>query len=752
MGIASDSAPDIAVIDRAIASALPSQDRVRFGDVGMRVSDLKIFRDRLAGTISTQSRMGIPVPSSDTPNGTVFKWPGGVVNFRFDPTQAGNSTITADKMRQFRDSVAEWAAFANLTFNEFSGTPPANYITVQEKADGSEGGFSSSVGMAGGEQFVQIGAHSWNRGTVCHEVGHAIGLFHEQQRDDRDTYVVINFNNINPADQPNFTKLPGGSTAKGAYDFYSVMHYARDALSSNGADTISMQPAYAQFINLIGKVYDRVLSKLDRAGMALVYGNPATLPGAVVTNTNDSGPGSLRTAVYFAFDKSTDAPPVPTTVTFHIPGVAGPNVNFSGGVFTIQTTHYMTAPGDGTTIYGTTQTTFTGDTNPNGPEIVLNGSVQALYETIGGTFGPCFILRQANCTVKGCVIQGYDQQGIQIANNAGLLSVATGNLVSGCYIGTDKSGTASVPNTFPGIEIYAGANHNTIGGTTAAARNLISGSAHYGIYIHDAGSNNNLIEGNYIGLNAAGTGVLSNAFAGVAIRSGAQSNTIGGTTTNARNVISGNKGEGIQVGDSGTNSNVILGNYIGTNAAGSGAIPNGLTDPANHFYAAGIAIFAGAKNNVIGGTVAGSANVISGNAAGAVALSDTGTNGNLVRGNLIGTNPAGTSAIGNGVIDPGYAFSAISIFDGPQSNTIGGTTPGAGNIVSGNNGPGILISGVGANANAIQGSSAAHPPIRSEEPWSARRMYFPAMDSTASPSPEPIPTRTWSPEILSERT
>jgi hypothetical protein len=640
MGTASNNAPDIAAIDRAIASTLPGQERVRFGDVGMRVSDLKIFRDRLAGTASTQRRTGSPVPSSDTPNGSAFKWPGGMVNFRFDPTQAGNSTITTDKMRQFRDSVAEWAAFANLTFNEFSGTPPANYITVQEKADGSEGGFSSSVGMAGGEQFVQIGAHSWNRGTVCHEVGHAIGLFHEQQRDDRDTYVVINFNNINPADQPNFTKLPGGSTAKGAYDFYSVMHYARDALSSNGADTISMQPAYAQFINLIGKVYDRVLSKLDRAGMALVYGNPATLPGAVVTNTNDSGPGSLRTAVYFAFDKSTDAPPVPTTVTFHIPGVAGPNVNFSGGVFTIQTTHYMTAPGDGTTIDGTTQTTFTGDTNPNGPEIVLNGSVQALYETIGGTFGPCFILRQANCTVKGFVIQGYDQQGIQIANNPGLLSVATGNVVSGCYIGTDKTGT----------------------------------------------------------------GALSNTFAGVAIRNGAQSNTIGGTTANARNVISGNKGEGIQVGDAGTNSNVILGNFIGTDAAGSAAVPNGLTDPANHSYAAGIAIFAGAKNNVIGGSVAGSANVISGNAAGAVALSDTATSGNLVRGNLIGTNPTGTSAIANGVIDPGYAFSAISIFDGPQSNTIGGTTPGAGNIVSGNNGPGILISGVGANANTIQGN------------------------------------------------
>jgi hypothetical protein len=699
-----DNAADIAILDRAIASAAPGQERVRFGDVGMRVADLKIFRDRLARTIAPQNQAGTPEPSAVTPNGTVFKWPGGVVNFRFDPTQVSNNTITTDKMRQFRDSVAEWAAFANLIFNEFSGAPPANYITVQEKSDGFEGGFSSSVGMAGGEQFVQIGAHSWNRGTVCHEVGHALGLFHEQQRDDRDTYVIINFNNIDPSQQPNFTKIPGGSIIRGAYDFYSVMHYARNALSSNGGDTISMQSGSAQFIDVIGKVYDRTLSKLDHAGMASVYGNPATPPSAVVTNTNDSGPGSLRTAIYFAFDKSTDAPPVPTTVTFHIPSVAGPNVNFSGGVFTIKPSYYMTAPGDGTTIDGTTQTAFTGDTNPNGPEIVLDGSTQALYESIGGVFGPGFILRQANCTVKGFVIQGYDQSQIQIANNPGLLSVATGNVVSGCYIGTDKAGSVGVPTAFPGIEIYGGANHNTIGGTTAAGRNVIAGNANYGLSIHDGGSSSNLIEGNYIGLNAAGTGALSNAFAGVAIRNGAQSNTIGGTTSTARNVISGNKGEGIQLGDAGTNSNVVLGNYIGTNAAGTAAVPNGMLDPANHIYAAGIAIFGGAQNNMIGGTAAGSANVISGNAAGAVTMSDTGTSGNLVRGNLVGTDPAGTSAIGNGVIDPGYAFSGIAIFDGPQLNTIGGTAAGAGNTVSGNNGPGIFISGVGANSNAIQGN------------------------------------------------
>ena len=167
---------------------------------------------------------------ADTPPGTAVKWPSGTVPYRFDPTQVSNGAITAAKMQQFRDAVAEWAASANVHFNEFTGAMPPNFVTVQENAS-LGGGFSSSVGMAGGEQFVQFGPQAWNRGTVCHEVGHAIGYYHEQQRDDRDTYVVILTQNIIPGQEGNFAKLPGGSVAQGGYDFYSVMHYARNALS-----------------------------------------------------------------------------------------------------------------------------------------------------------------------------------------------------------------------------------------------------------------------------------------------------------------------------------------------------------------------------------------------------------------------------------------------------------------------------------------------------------------------------------------
>src|SRR5207249_2946120 len=128
------------------------------------------------------------------------------------------------------------------------------------------------------------------------------------------------------------------------------------------------------------------------------------------------------------------------------------------------------------------------------------------------------------------------------------------------FIGTDVSGTAALGNTADGVAI-AGASGNTVGGTTAAARNVIAGNIANGIQI-SAGATSNLIAGNFIGTDSGGIADLGNTAAGVRIAS--SNNTVGGTTAGARNTIAFNAGDGVVIA-SGT-GNVLLGNAIFTNA------------------------------------------------------------------------------------------------------------------------------------------------------------------------------------------
>ena len=337
----------------------------------------------------------------------------------------------------------------------------------------------------------------------------------------------------------------------------------------------------------------------------------------------------------------------------------------------------MTAPGPGVTIDATTQTAFTGNTNAGGPEVVINGALQVSPDT----YGLGLRLNVANVTVKGLVFQGFATQGILISG-AG----ATGNKIEGCYIGTNAAGTAAVANAFAGIEINGGATGNRIGGTTAAARNVISGNSAQGIYIREAGTGGNFIEGNYIGTNATGAATLANGFAGIDINGGAGGNFVGGTVAGAGNVLSGNLSQGVAI--SASASNTIAGNFIGTNAAGTAAIGNGT--PA--FRYSGVGLFSGASNNTIGG-----GNLISGNTAQGIYLTNAGTNGNVITGNFIGLNAAGTAAVTNG-------FSGIEIGGGAQNNVVGGTTVAARNVISGNTIQGVFLNGTGTNGNRLWGN------------------------------------------------
>ncbi|MES2353945.1 MAG: DUF4347 domain-containing protein [Pseudomonadota bacterium] len=262
---------------------------------------------------------------------------------------------------------------------------------------------------------------------------------------------------------------------------------------------------------------------------------------------------------------------------------------------------------------------------------------------------------------SGNVISGNAGSGIRV-------ETSTGNSVEGNFIGLNAAGTGAIANGVNGIILQSTANNNTIGGTAAGARNVISGNASNGIRL--IGVSGNTIQGNYIGVSVAGSGGVANGNDGIGLLSSSANNVIGGAAAGAGNVISGNFASGIFIDDS--TGNTIEGNFIGLNAAGTAALGNG---------SSGIFMQGFANNNVIGGSSAGAGNVISGN--GTFGILMLGSQGNTIAGNFIGVNAAGNAAIGNG-------SNGIRLQDS-SNNTIGGTVSGTGNIVAGNTGSGILL-------------------------------------------------------------
>ncbi|HMY74583.1 MAG TPA: CSLREA domain-containing protein, partial [Blastocatellia bacterium] len=337
-------------------------------------------------------------------------------------------------------------------------------------------------------------------------------------------------------------------------------------------------------------------------------------------------------------------------IVFNIPG---------GGVKTINVTSPLPLITEAVNIDGYTQPGSSPNTQAIGNDAVL------LIE-LNGTGVVGLGINSSGSTIRGLVFNRFASRGIHISG-----ATANNNVIAGNFIGTDPAGTTDLGVTGRGIQIDSDASNNTIGGTTPAARNLISGNDEQGIFIFGATTLNNVIQGNYVGTNAAGTAAIGNSLGGI---QAGRNTLVGGTTPGAGNLISGNLG-GSSYGlgtDSGT---TVQGNIIGLNATGTAAIPN----------TGGLAL--GGSNNIIGGTTAAARNVISGNSPSHGIAVFPGS-GHQILGNYIGVNSAGTAAILNG----GEAI----ILDGSNVQ-IGGTDPGAGNLIAGR----VRL---GTNGNTVQGN------------------------------------------------
>jgi len=384
---------------------------------------------------------------------------------------------------------------------------------------------------------------------------------------------------------------------------------------------------------------DLVTMKRGRSAPSILL-FPAVMTFTVTDTTDGLGFPSLRQAIMDA-----NTTPGPDLIVFNITP-PGPK--------TIQILTALPTITEAVTIDGTTQPGFAGT-----PIIELAGGPSP-----AGTNG--LLITAGNSIVKGLVINRFSGSGYGIRLQGG-----GGNTVEGNYIGTDINGNAALPN---GRGIFVnGAPNNQIGGTTAAARNVISGNTGNGVDIQGSNAFGNIVQGNFIGTNAAGTAALGNGGTGISVQIQAMA-TIGGTTAGAGNVISANV---IGIGFGAVSGNLVQGNLIGTDV-------NGIADLGN--VAMGVQVTTASPNNTFGGTTAAARNIVSGNNVNGFQIRENGTNGNIVQGNFIGTQSNGVSPLGNGL-------NGVSIENAANNNTVGGASVGAGNVIAFNGGDGVAMSG-----------------------------------------------------------
>ncbi|MDP9382060.1 MAG: Ig-like domain-containing protein, partial [Chloroflexota bacterium] len=288
---------------------------------------------------------------------------------------------------------------------------------------------------------------------------------------------------------------------------------------------------------------------------------------------------------------------------------------------------------------------------PNG----LSGlaiSHEATQNTIGGDRS------SAACGGTCNVISGNTEGGV-LLYAAGTSS----NTVKGNYVGLKPDGSAAMPNGHSGVIARDGASLNIIGGDRPSAAcdgacNVISGNTEAGIGLVGAGTNFNSLRGNYVGLKPDASGDIANGLSGIVVQEGPSFNFVGddraSTACDGRcNVIGGNAEAGIGLLGDQTKENVIKGNHIGSNPAGTGNIPN---------RSYGIAIADGASKNVIGGAITtsspsgqvvpcqGPCNLISDNYKQGIAIEDSDSTGNTIRQNSIyGNGLLGIDLGNNGV-------------------------------------------------------------------------------------------------------
>ncbi|HET7271159.1 MAG TPA: hypothetical protein VFI90_08725 [Rubrobacter sp.] len=428
--------------------------------------------------------------------------------------------------------------------------------------------------------------------------------------------------------------------------------------------------------------------------VVLLVSSPARAIGLTVNSTADPGTGgcnptecTLREAIIVSNDQSTTE-----TIEFDIPdnpAIAGPEVK------TISPATPLPTISDKVTINGYTQDGFAvNSASTNANSAVLRIEISGRRPNGSRLAASGLVIEASACLVQGLTINRFGQHGVLIRKSSS--DTATGNKLEGNFIGTDPGGTIDRGNGVDGVHIESA--DNLIGGPANAAQNIISGNDDNGVFVDGAGASGNVISNNHIGTDADAANDLGNADNGVHVFF-AHDVVIGGNGENGAgqdegeqetgegNIISGNDDHGVLIDNIGASGTRILGNYIGLNRNGNGVLGNTLD---------GVRV-SSAPRAEIGGTSAGQGNTISDNGQHGVEIVGTSSTNNKILGNRIGTNFNGSSDFGN-------AQDGVRIGNS-SSTTIGGTSAGTRNVISGNHANGVFISGTSsATFNKVEGN------------------------------------------------
>ena len=243
-------------------------------------------------------------------------------------------------------------------------------------------------------------------------------------------------------------------------------------------------------------------------------------------------------------------------------------------------------------------------------------------------------------TLQGVAINEFGSHGVVV--DGGVDDVT----IRGNFIGTDVSGTLDAGNG--GIGVFTRSNNTLIGGSDDGDRNIISGNQDHGVlFFHDTVLTGNVIENNYVGVDATGLVDIGNAGFGVQAAVDFDGLQI------IDNVVSGNQADGIRIDGNQVNDATVQGNLVGVSADGVSGIGND---------GSGFRIVSQSATGIqIGGTAAGEGNVIGANGFAGISVDGLSASGTVIQGNFIGTDVSATIDLGNGADGIFLALSLIHI-------------------------------------------------------------------------------------------